>query len=75
VLSRYLSDWPTAEEQALGTPQLEVDGIFREAPATALFGNWPWLIIILILFFSGSQSCSFSGKRSSNRRVRSAQAP
>jgi len=51
VLSRYLSDWPTAEEQALGTPQLEVDGIFREAPATALFGNWPWLIIILILFF------------------------
>jgi hypothetical protein len=51
VLSRDLSDWPTAEEQALGKPQLEVDGIFREAPATALFGKWIWLIIILILFF------------------------
>jgi hypothetical protein len=51
VLSRYLSDWSMAEEQALGKPQLEVDGIFREV-ATALPDNWILILILGIAFLA-----------------------
>jgi len=49
VLSRYLSDWPTAQQPGSGTPAAEAGGIAGDAGASTRSGYWIFITLLILL--------------------------